>query len=198
MPALKPTDFHATVTWLGCVPNSPNGIASEASDQLELAFEGAVGDSHSGITRPSCVRVTSQHPKGTEIANARQLSVVSAEELKTIAEEMGIEAIDPAWMGATLVIEGIPEFTWVPPSSRLQAENGATLVIDMENRPCNLPAKEMAPVYADKATGFKTAARNRRGVTAWVERPGTLKVGDSLRLHVPDQPVWTHLGAARG
>ncbi|SHG87511.1 MOSC domain-containing protein [Marivita hallyeonensis] len=198
MPALKPTDFTATVRWIGLVPENSTGIASEATDALELGFEGPIGDSHSGITRPSCSRVTSQHPKGTEIANARQLSIVSAEELAAIAEEMGLEAIDPVWVGATLVIEGIPDFTHVPPSSRLQGPDGGTLVVDMENRPCHLPAREIEPVHPGKGKAFKAAAKHRRGVTAWVERPGTLRVGDELRLHIPDQPVWPHLETARG
>ena len=34
------------------------------------------------------------------------------------------------------------------------------------------------------------AAKGLRGVTAWVERPGCLRIGDPLRLHVPDQRPW--------
>jgi hypothetical protein len=111
---------------------------------------------------------------------------------------MGVAAVDPAWVGASLVIEGIPDFTHVPPSSRLQGPDGVTLVVDMENRPCHLPAKvidEDAPGYGK---AFKAAAAGRRGVTAWVEREGRLRLGDVLRLHIPDQPVWPHLAAARG
>lgn len=197
MPALKPTEFHATVQWIGLVPTNPVGIASAPANALELGFEGPVGDNHSGLTRPSCSRVTSQHPKGTEIANERQLSVVSAEELAAIAGEMGLDAIDPVWVGATLVVEGIPDFTHVPPSSRLQGPDGVTIVIDMENRPCHLPAREIEAVHPGKGKAFKTAAKHRRGVTAWVARPGALRVGDVLRLHVPDQPVWAHLKTAR-
>ncbi|MFP7675339.1 MOSC domain-containing protein [Marivita sp. S0852] len=198
MPALKPTDFAATVCWVGLVPEDPDGIASERIEQLDLGFEGPRGDSHSGLTRPSCSRVTSQHPKGTEIANARQVSVVSAEELDAIAAEMGLPSIDPVWIGATLVIKGIPGFTHVPPSSRLQGPDGVTLVIDMENRPCHLPAKEIEPIHPTKGKAFKAAAKHRRGVTAWVERPGSLRIGDVLRLHVPDQPQWEYLDQARG
>lgn len=198
MPALKPTEFHATIHWIGLVPPDPKGIASVEVGQLELGFEGPVGDSHAGWTRPSCSRVTSQHPRGTKIANARQLSIVSAEELAAIADDMGLVAIDPVWTGATLVLSGIPQFTHVSPSSRLQAANGTTLVIDMENRPCHLPAREIEQAHPGKGKAFKTAAKHRRGVTAWVERPGVLRPGDILRLHIPDQPVWAHLDVARG
>ena len=198
MPALKPSDFGATITWLGQVPANPSGIASVSLNELELGFEGPIGDSHSGLTRPSCSRVTAQHPKGTEIANARQLSVVSAEECEVIAQTMGLDAIDPTWLGATMVLRGIPDFTHVPPSSRLQGPDGVTLVVDMENRPCHLPAREIEAEHPRQGKAFKAAAKQRRGITAWVERPGTLKIGDTLRLHVPDQPVWPHLETARG
>lgn len=197
MPALKPTDFTAVIRWIGRVPVEGEAILSAPADRLELGFDGPVGERHSGRTRPSCSRVTTQYPRGTEIANVRQLSVVSAEELSLIAREMGLEEIDPVWLGASLVIEGIPDFTLVPPSSRLQVPDGATLILDMENRPCHLPAREIEKVHPGKGKAFKAAAQNRRGVTAWVERPGTLQIGDSLRLHVPDQPVWPHLDKAR-
>lgn len=197
MPALKPTAFTAEIRWIGRVPLEGDAILSAPSSDLELSFEGPLGERHSGRTRPSCSRVTTQYKRGTEIANVRQLSVLSQEDLDLIASEMGLDTIDPVWLGATLVIEGIPDFTLVPPSSRLQGPDGATLVLDMENRPCHLPAREIEKVHPGKGKAFKSAAQNRRGVTAWVERPGRLALGDTLRLHVPDQPVWPHLDVAR-
>lgn len=197
MPALKPTSFSAKITWLGHVPDRDASLASEPLEQMDLTWAGVATESHGGETRPSCTRVRFQHPKGTEIANVRQLTILSAEELAEIAAEMGVDAFNPAWAGISIVIEGIPDFTHVPPSSRLQAESGATIVIDMENRPCHLPAKVIEEDAPGKGRAFKAAALNRRGVTAWVERPGALKVGDTLRLHIPDQPVWQHLDAAR-
>ena len=65
-----------------------------------------------------------------------------------------------------------------------------TLTIDIEKRPCVLPGREIEKDHTGFGPKFKTAAENRRGVTAWVERPGQLKRGDSLRLFVPDQPAW--------
>lgn len=197
MPALKPTSFTATVTYLGRVPDRDASLRSEPLEQAMLTWAGIEGEAHGGVTRPSCSRVMSQHPRDTEIRNVRQLSVLSEEELSDIAAKIGVEAFDPAWVGASLILRGIPDFTHVPPSSRLQAPSGATLVIDMENRPCTLPA----PVIEADAPGagkhFKPAAAGKRGVTAWVERPGLIRVGDTLTLHIPDQPVWAHLDAAR-
>jgi MOSC domain-containing protein YiiM len=198
MPALKPTDFIAHVIWLGTVRDRDVRLESEPAPRLALSFGGPPSESHGGLTRASDSRVVSQHPKGTEIANVRQVSIVSAEDLALIAAEIGLERIEPAWLGATMVIEGIADFTLVPPSSRLQDEaTGATLVIDMENRPCHLVSNIIEKVHPGAGKRFKTAAARRRGVTAWVEREGEIALDASLRLHIPDQPVWPHLDASR-
>jgi hypothetical protein len=75
----------------------------------------------------------------------------------------------------------------------LQAEGGATLVVDIENRPCTLPARPIEGRHPGYGAKFKAAAQGRRGITAWVEREGTFTMGEAVRLHVPDQPVWAHL-----
>ncbi len=191
MPALTPTDFTATVTWLGLMaPRETLAPVAGPVQDMALGFEGQLGSPYAGRTRPACSRVSAQHPKGTEIANVRQLTIVSAEEMAEIGAALALAPFDPAWAGVNLVIEGIPDFTHVPPSSRLQAENGTTLVVDMENRPCHQPGMAIKAVHPGKGKGFSAAARDRRGVTAWVERPGTLTLGDRLRLHVPDQRPW--------
>ena len=193
MPALIPTDHYAEITWLGCVADQKNGIRSAALDQVELTWDGVPGEFHGGRTRPACVRVKDQHAKGTEIANVRQLSIVSAEELAAIAEEIGIDAVAPELLGASLVLKGIDDFSRLPPASRLQAESGTALIVDMENRPCIWPAKELEKDHPGLGKRFKPAAAHRRGVTAWVERSRPLRLGDRMRLHVPDQRPWLHL-----
>ncbi|MGJ5619353.1 MOSC domain-containing protein [Sulfitobacter sp. MF3-043] len=193
MAELRPTDFIATVKWLGRVPQKRTNIRSEPIEQAFFSYAGIEGDFHSGLTRSSCVRVTEQHPKGTEIRNTRQLSILSVEELDAIARQIGIEAMDPTTLGASIILKGIPDFTYVPPGSRLQTASGTTIVIDVENGPCNFPAREIEKDMPGHGKAFKTAARGKRGVTAWVEREGMIAIGDTLRLHVPDQPHWPHL-----
>lgn len=95
------------------------------------------------------------------------------------------------------MLRGIPDFSHIPPGSRLQASSGATLVVDLENRPCTLPAKGIEAAHPGFGAAFKPAAKGRRGVVAWVEREGVLALGDRMRLHIPDQPVWAHLAEAR-
>lgn len=198
MPALIPTGFTANIVWLGHNADREAALESAAVTEMPLTFAGYARESHAGLTRPSDSRVLAQYPRGTEIRNVRQLSVLSAEDLAAIAAAMGLGALDPSWLGASMVVEGIPDFTLVPPSSRLQGEDsGTTLTVDMENRPCMLPAKVIEQVHPGKGKAFRAAAGNRRGVTAWVEREGTLRLGETLRLHVPDQPIWPHLADAR-
>lgn len=197
MPALKPTAFTARIVWLGLVPDRGRQLESEAVESLRATFAGPEGEDHGGLTRASCSRVTALYAKGTDNRNTRQFSVLSAEDLAAIAERMGLERIDPALLGATMVVEGIPDFSRIPPSSRLQGTGGATLVVDMENRPCVLPAKPIEARHQGYGAAFKPAAQGRRGVTAWVEREGVFTLGETLRLFVPDQPVWPHLAVAR-
>ncbi|MGC1496784.1 MAG: MOSC domain-containing protein [Sulfitobacter sp.] len=193
MAELRPTDFIATITWLGKVPQNRPNIRSEPIDEAFASYAGFAGDYHSGLTRASCVRVAEQHPKGTEIRNTRQLSILSVEELREIAKAIGVSDLDPTLLGASIIIKGIPDFTYVPPGSRLQTPGGATIVVDVENGPCNFPAREIETDAPGHGKAFKAAARGKRGVTAWIEREGQLTVGDTLRLHVPNQPVWPHL-----
>lgn len=193
MPALIPTEFKATIMWLGRVEAGGEGIRSVPLDAAHASYAGIEGERHAGLTRPSCVRVASQFPKGTEIRNTRQLSILSAEEMAATAAEMGLGRLEPEWVGASMIIKGIEDFTHVPPSSRLMSEAGTSLVIDMHNRPCIYPGKEVEKDRAGFGKLYKPAARGRRGVTAWVEREGPLRVGEILTLHVPDQRAWVHL-----
>ena len=199
MPVLIPTDFKARVVWLGAQfrPVERLVIQSEPVQEMRLGFAGMEGEVHAGLTRPSCSRVTAQYPKGTEIRNVRQLTIVSAEEMADVASGMGLKVFDYAWVGASVVLEGIPDLTHLPPSSRLQGPDGVTIVVDMLNEPCQQVAATIAKAGHEEAKQFRSAAKGRRGVTAWVEREGVLRLGDDMVLHVPDQRAWANLGALR-
>lgn len=192
MAELKPTEHYARIVWMGMVPQNRPDIRSQPMETAFASYTGFEGDFHAGLTRASCVRVQAQHPKGTEIRNVRQFSVLSAEELAQVAAEIRLEALDPGLLGASIVVEGIPDFTHVPPGARLQSENGTTIVVDVENGPCNFPAREIEKDAPGHGKGFKAAAKGKRGICGWVEREGQLSLGDRLRLHVPDQRPWSH------
>ena len=196
MPILKPTDYVATITWLGGVKSTEGPLWAEPADQIMAQFTGMAGEVHAGMTAPSCSRMTAQYPERTEVRNTRQFSVLSAEELAEIAARMGIDALSPSLIGASMVLSGIPDFSHIPPGSRLQGASGATLVVNLNNRPCTIPAKAIEAVHPGFGAKFKPAANHRRGIVAWVEREGLFRLGDAVRLHIPDQRPWKPLGEA--
>ncbi|SLN72116.1 MOSC domain-containing protein [Ruegeria meonggei] len=189
MPVLRKTEFVAEVAWLGHVP-AGKSIRALPVEKLELGFSGEKDARHEGVNRASCVRVKNLYTQGTEIRNVRQLSVLSVEEIQATAQEMGLTQLDPTFLGVSILLRGIPDFTHVPPSSRLQVADGLTITVDMENRPCVLPGREIESDQPGYGAAFKPAAQGRRGVTAWVERPGELRLGDKMALFVPDQRAW--------
>ena len=193
MPILKPTQFTARITYLGRTLANNALLWSEPSDTLTATFAGIEGEVHAGFTVPSCSRMTAQYRQGTEIANTRQLSVLSVEELQQIATKMGLPALSPSLLGITMLLEGIPDFSHIPPGSRLQAASGATIVVNLNNRPCTVPLKAIEAAHPGYGAKFKPAANGLRGIVAWVERQGPLHLGDTVRLHIPDQRPWAHL-----
>lgn len=190
MPMLTPTDIHGRVAWLGVVRDRAETLCSEPRAALSLGFDGAAGECHGGRTRPACSRVRLQYAKGTEIANARQLSILSVEELAATAAAMGIDRIAPEWTGANIVFEGIPDLTGLPPSSRLIFESGASVVNDMANGPCKFVGEEIEARHPGRGLSFPRRARGRRGICGWVERPGEIAVGMTARVHIPPRHVW--------
>lgn len=160
-------------------------------DRVRVSYAGLEGDAYASLTRPACVRTKAQYPVGTAIRNVRQVSIVSAEELIAIGQNMGLpEPVRPDWVRANLVIAGLPSFTQIPPSSRLVVENGAAFAIDMENEACAVPGRLIEKDYPGYGKFFRKAALGRRGVTAWVEKEGIISVGAKVALHIPPQRLY--------
>ena len=187
--------------WVGSKQCLPIRIATRlwnrsARQEWRFSYAGFAGDSHAGLTRPACVRVKQQYAEGTEIRNTRQISILSREELAEVARTLGLHEIIPEWVGANLLLSGIPTLSLLPPSSRLIFAGGASLVVDMENGPCVWPGQVIDQYHPGKGEGFPRAALNRRGITAWVEREGTIAEGDAVSLHIPPQRVYALKAAA--
>ncbi|MEO1490827.1 MAG: sulfurase [Pseudomonadota bacterium] len=193
MAILKKTALTGTVAWLGTVADSDASIAAESTDKVEVTWDGFTGDCHSRINRPSCVRVRAIYPKeGTEIRNTRQLSILSTEDLAEVSTRLDIPEVKPEWVGASMVVSGIPEFTLIPPSARLVFGNGTVLVADMENAPCRYPADLIEAAHPGHGKAFPKVAVNKRGITAWVEHPGSIALGDTFQLFIPPQRIYAH------
>ena len=91
-----------------------------------------------------------------------------------------------------MLLEGIADLSMLPAGTLLFFESGATLKVDFQNAPCKVSGAAIADRYADRdhaslALGFVAAAKRRRGLTAWVERPGRIAVGEAVRAQIPEQ-----------
>ncbi len=191
MAAIEDSGVRGVVTGLCIHTNHNKDITTENKPTVQVSFQGFVGDSHSGLTRNACVRVKQQYKKGTVIRNTRQISIVSDEELVAIAAALDIPAVKPEWLGANLSLSGIPDFTKVPPASRLLFSSGASLVIDVENEPCKYPAEVIDQHHPGAGRLFVKNAIGMRGVSAWVECEGKISLNDSVELHIPAQRSWS-------
>ena len=173
-------------TLLSCA-DSEASIVSHTIDRVELSFAGFPGDTHSGLTREACTRFPNLYKKGTVIRNTRQLTIVSSEELAEIAMGLDIDQLPAGWLGANIELSGIPSLTLLPPSTRLVFSSKATIVVDIENRPCIYPAKIIDSHHPEKGRKFIKNARHKRGITAWVEREGVIEPGGSVEVFFPQQ-----------
>ncbi len=191
MPILRPTKTSGRVEAVLLSTQREPGLEKQRVGEVAVTYAGFDGDCHGGETRASCVRVRAQYEIGTEIRNTRQISILSHEELAVIADEMGVPGLEPEWVGANLLLSGIPDLTQLPPSSRLMFDGGASLVVDMENGPCKYPGDVIETYCPGKGTAFPKAALGRRGITAWVERPGAILTGDKVAVHIPPQRIWS-------
>ncbi|MDR6549753.1 MOSC domain-containing protein [Paenibacillus qinlingensis] len=166
------------------IADDPATFVTRELERVELQFGGIEGDRHFGILAKANVRQP-MYKRGQEIMNRRQLSIVSVEELQGIAERIGVKEIQPAWLGANIVISGVPELTKLPMGIRMMLPSGGGLVCEGENEPCSGPGRIIAEHYQDSLLTklFIQKAQQARGIVAYVERPGELKVGDLVQIY---------------
>lgn len=167
---------------------------TEPVAELSLGFDGIAGDFHAGATRRSGSREP-WYPRGTEMRNERQLSIVAADELAIVADRMGIAELKPEWIGANLVIEGVPSLSMLPAGTLLFFKGGVTLKIDGQNAPCRHAGRSVAEHagMADIEAGallFPKTAKRLRGLVGWVEKPGRIAAGEEISVRVPEQWIY--------
>lgn len=170
---------------------SPDGhyLVSSRVEEVRATLEGLAGDRHAGFTRRADARVP-QYPRGTEIHNSRHVSLIAEEELAQIAVNMGVPVVQPEWIGANLVLRGVPNLSSLPPMTRVCFPELTTIALEGENHPCIYPGKAIQSHYPDRpgiGKQFPKAAYHVRGVVGWVERAGMIRVGDIVRIAVPEQ-----------
>ncbi len=179
---MKPTAVGrvvATHVW-------PAGVeVPQPRDVLDLDWGGPVGDRHHGTTMRSDSRQRPTFERGTEIWNARQVSLVDAAEQDEIAAELGIAKLAPGVIADNICTAGIPGLTALPPLTRLVFASTAVLLVGGENAPCTIAGSMVAARYGTDPEAFPKAAIHRRGITAWVEHPGTVQAGDVIEVFTP-------------
>ena len=167
------------------IANLPDTFVSQPLNSIHLVYGGIAGDLHFGLTKPAGTR-EKMYPRGTEIFNRRQITVVSMEECQVIAERLGVDQLLPEWFGANIAISGFPNFTKLPAGSRILFPSGAGLLCEGENHPCaslasviqeNIPDQSIQRELVQKAMGL-------RGIIAMVEREGVVHEGDNAEIWV--------------
>jgi len=163
----------------------PDAAVPEAVEELELDWGGAIGDRHHGVTMSSDVRQKEVFARGTEIRNHRQLSIVDLAELAAIAQGLGIDELAPGTIADNICTEGLTDLTALAPLSRLVFASGAVLMTGGFNTPCTIAGRMVQARYGSAPERFPKAAWDLRGITAWVERPGPIRPGDSVKVVPP-------------
>lgn len=169
-------------------------FVTRAVDALEVTFEGIAGDFHAGHTRRSGGREP-WYPRGTEIRNERQLSLVAPDELARVARAMGISEVKAEWIGANMLVSDLPNLSMLPPGTMLFFKGGVTLKIDGQNVPCRIAGRSIAeharmPDHEAGSLLFPKVARRLRGLVAWVEKPGRIAAGEEISVRVPEQWIY--------
>jgi len=167
---------------------------SRRVETIALDLGGIPGSRHYGFTRKAGPREP-WYPSGMEMRSARQLTIVSTEELPEIAAAMNVLRIEPEWIGANVVLEGIPRLSWLPAGARLIFAE-ATIVVEAQNAPCHISGQSVARHLdpegriAGLALEFPKKAQGLRGLVASVERAGTIRAGEKISIKVPRQLIW--------
>jgi hypothetical protein len=170
----------------------PHLRGSVRQSTIMADLRGLVGDKHFGMTYASDGHVQNLHPLGTEIRNDRQITIISVEEMAQVAADLNVPEIIPEWMCANLLLEGIPNLTQLPPSTRLYFSQGAVVVIYLENLPCTNVGNIIQRHYGRPGLSeqFVRVCLHRRGLLACVEKAGEIAAGDTFRAEIPEQVIY--------
>ncbi|TSC91011.1 MAG: hypothetical protein G01um10142_121 [Parcubacteria group bacterium Gr01-1014_2] len=179
-------------------------ILSTSVPKIQLIRgHGVRGDNHAGV-RLADVRerefLSFEFSKGVEIANHREFSAVSAEELAEVAQAMNLSKPVPhGCLGENLVLSGIPRLTELPAGTMLffrkdeKRIRTAVLMVWAENTPCQGPGEaiqEKFPEIPRLALLFPKSAIGKRGIVGSIYASGNIHAGDTVVAKVPRQRIY--------
>jgi MOSC domain-containing protein YiiM len=120
--------------------------------------------------------------------NHRQWSAVSTEEVEELCADLSIETpFQPGALGENLRLSG-PPLADIPAGAVLEFPSGARLLVAGQNDPCVNAALELSRTYGP-AVGqhFVKRAWGRRGIVGTVLAVGVVRVGDEVRVLLPEE-----------
>ena len=178
-------------------------VSTRAEKIQLIPRHGVKGDRHAGA-RLADVRekelLAFGLPKGIEIANHREVTVISLEELMIIGEALKLPGSIPyGCLGENLVLSGIPRLTELPTGTLLfyrkddRTIRTAVLAVGGENQPCKAPGEAIQACYPHLSgigNHFPKAAHGRRGLVASIYSAGIIHEGDAVVAKVPRQRVY--------
>jgi hypothetical protein len=164
--------------------------------EIALAPEGIPGDRHATALRPATAR-DPWLPRGLQLRNDRQISMLSVEDLAQIAAALDLAQVAPELVGANIVVEGLDRFSRIPAGAHLafggawggqgRFDGAAILKAEAYNHPCRGPGRRLAAAYArpDLEFAFPKAARSLRGLVLSVSLAGVIRAGDQVVVVPP-------------
>lgn len=183
----------------------PEQTHSKRAQKIEVVVgHGVKHDRHAG-PRLACVRESEMLKfgflKGTYIANHREWSAISTEELFEIAKQLKLSHPDliHGCLGENLIFSGIPQMSKLPSGSLLffqkdaAVKRTAILAVWRENGPCEIPGQNIQGLFPSKenlANNFQKAAYGRRGIVGSVYSSGFIHEGDTVIVIVPAQEIY--------
>jgi hypothetical protein len=173
------------------------GFQTRRVDEAALDLDGFVLpglsiERHRGPSRAADARVP-WYPRGTPIRNSRHVSIVSGAELAAIAGALDIPEVLPEWLGANMVVDGVPDLSMLPRGARLFFPGDLVIAVEDQNAPCRRPGRVIASRHRDREgldLAFVKVAKRLRGLVGWVERAGTVQSGDAVQIRLPEQWIY--------
>lgn len=176
-------------------------IVSVETEKIQvISGQGVRGDNHFGerlVDAREDDLLKFGIPKGTEIANYRQFSAVSLEELAEIARLMELPTEIPlGLLGENIILSGIPYLTHLPIGTKLffqkneKVKRTSVLVVWGENTPCQLPGDTIQQHFSDipeLSHRFQKTAYKKRGIVGSIYCSGFIRKGDTVIAHIPHQ-----------
>lgn len=176
--------YHEATVESILIANQSDTFVTNRIAEVDLEYGGIKGDLHFGLTKLAGARET-MYPRGTEIFNRRQISIVTVEECDLIAKKLRVDKMLPEWLGANIVLKGFPNLTGLSMGSHIIFPSGAGILCEGENLPCIYPGKVIQKQYPDKpglAAKFVKSALGLRGIVGIIECPGEVVAGDTVKV----------------